>query len=61
MLRAKLPALCGIGALFRWMAIRFFFLSESIPRPGTEQFKRFYLWPGRKGGLQLCQGRSGKQ
>jgi hypothetical protein len=50
MLRAKLPALCGIGALFRWLCVRLAVLAESLPRPGTAQFKRFYLWPGRKGG-----------
>jgi hypothetical protein len=49
MLRAKLPALCGIGALFRWLIVRFTKLAESIPRPGSTQFKRFYLWPGRAG------------
>jgi hypothetical protein len=50
MLRGKLAALCGIGALFRWLSVRLAVLAESLPRPGTKQFKRFYLWPGRKGG-----------
>jgi hypothetical protein len=49
MLRGKLPALCGIGALFRWLCVRLIVLAESLPRPGTKQFKRFYLWPGRRG------------
>ncbi len=50
MLRGKLPALCGVGALFRWLCVRLVVLAESLPRPGTAQFKRFYLWPGAKGG-----------
>jgi hypothetical protein len=49
MLRAKLPELCGIAALFRWLIVRFTVLAEAIPRPGTPQFKRFFLWPGRSG------------
>lgn len=50
MLRAKLPELCGVGAMFRWLAIRFKFESEPLPKPGTSQFKRFFIWGGRKGG-----------
>lgn len=54
MLRSKLPELCGIGALFRWLCVRLAVLGESIPRPGKQQFKRFFLWPGRNG---ACDGR----
>jgi hypothetical protein len=54
MLRAKLPELCGIGALFRWLVVRFAVLAESIPRPGSTQFKHFYLWPGRAGEGGRC-------
>lgn len=54
MLRAKLPELCGIGALFRWLAMRFTVLAEPIPQPGTPQFNNFFLWGAtgrRNGGL----------
>jgi hypothetical protein len=54
MLRAKLPELCGIGALFRWLSLRFTKLAEAIPRPGTRQFKRFFLWPGRNGEIHAA-------
>jgi hypothetical protein len=50
MLRAKLPALCAIGALFRWLVVRFAVQQEPIPRPGTDKWRKFFLWPGRAGG-----------
>lgn len=49
MLRSKEPSLCGVGALFRWLVLRFTLLAESIPRPRTRRFKRFFLWLGRTG------------
>ena len=49
MLRSKVPSLCGVGALFRWLVLRFTLLAEAIPMPGTRRFRKFFLWPGRKG------------
>jgi hypothetical protein len=49
MLRSKYPVACGFGALARLLIVRFKLKMESIPRPGTKQWKRFYLWPGRQG------------
>lgn len=56
MLRAKLPELCGVGALFRWLAVRFALWAEPLPKPGSTQFKNFFLWGGRtEGGYDLTR------
>ena len=52
MLRAKLPELCAVGALARWLVVRIALQSESIPEPRSKRWKQFYLWPGRQGELQ---------
>lgn len=49
MLRSKLPALCAMGSFFRWMVVRFKLQAEPIPRPGSKQLGKFFLWPGRAG------------
>lgn len=49
MLRSKVPALCPIGALFRWLIVRVLVLKEPLPQPGTQSWHNFFLWPGRSG------------
>ena len=49
MLRAKLPEMCPIGALFRLMVQRFALQAEPIAKPGSSPYRKFFLWPGRAG------------
>jgi hypothetical protein len=51
MIRSKVPALCGVGALFRWLVVRFKIKKVPIPKPGSRQWRDFFLWPGRAGKL----------
>uniref|UniRef100_A0A383V4K5 Uncharacterized protein n=1 Tax=Tetradesmus obliquus TaxID=3088 RepID=A0A383V4K5_TETOB len=48
-IRAQLPSMCPLGALFRWLATRFAIEGESLPTPGHPQWQSFLLWPGRAG------------
>lgn len=48
-IRAQQPALCPLGALFRWLVVRFALEAEGIPMPGSPQWESFLLWPGRAG------------
>lgn len=53
-IRAQLPSMCPLGALFRWLATRFAIEGESLPTPGHPQWQSFLLWPGRAGGWLSC-------
>lgn len=54
-IRAQLPSMCPLGALFRWLATRFAIEGESLPTPGHPQWQSFLLWPGRAGGWLSCR------
>lgn len=49
-IRAQLPSMCPLGALFRWLATRFAIEGEPLPTPGHPKWQSFLLWPGRAGG-----------
>ena len=49
-IRARRPEMCPLGALFRWLSIRFTVKGEKMPLPGTSEWDSFYIWPGRSTG-----------
>jgi hypothetical protein len=54
MLRNKVPEMCAIGALARWLVVRIALQAEAIPKPGSRAWKKFFLWYGRAGAVHSC-------
>lgn len=48
-IRAMRPACCPVRALFAWLVERFALEREPMPMPGTKEWRKFLLFPGRDG------------
>jgi hypothetical protein len=46
-IRNRLPECCAVRALFAHLAERFALNSEPMPEPGTDEWRKFLLFPGR--------------
>lgn len=57
-LRNKLPEMCAVGALARWLVVRIALQAQTIPKPGSKAWKKFFLWCGRAGALHSCTWRN---